>query len=355
MATLDLLLPTYRWGPYVRGYISYLASLIEDDAYDLCLHIGDNSCNLEKHAFLRRFQSPRVKLHLHVANIGVHRNVTHLFTHSAGELVQILSDDDWIHPTSFAHATFLERNPACSSCAGFFAGVPPVRDQGLACFDDRFMVPDPVGRAVDYARYVLEETQVNWLALAVHRRSIVSAYIDYSKLHPFQLYFRDQLLSQIALLAGPVKGIREGFMFYNVRRPEESAAHVKNFKRTLKEVGLAGWLYGYYDYLLACEYAALYLYRGLSEAVFSNRRTDADRVFATLFRRFENEYGQSAGAYEKHFTRMGIQDAMHDVLEMRSAIVGLRSMVTIAALINPDAGRRYADFLRREMAIAVLD
>jgi glycosyl transferase family 2 len=354
MATLDLLLPTYRWGPYVRGYLSYLASLVHDDAYDLRLHVGDNSCNPEKHAFLQTLESPRVKLYLHSANIGVHPNLVHLFTHSTGELVQILGDDDWIHPASFASVAFLEQNPEFSSCAGFFAGIPPVRSQGIACFDDRFAVPDAVARSIDYAKYVLEETDINWLALAVHRRSVISVYIDYTNANPFPFYFRDQLLSQIALLSGPVKGIREGFMFYNVRRSEEMPAHVRNFKTGLKEMGLAAWLYEYYDYLLACEYAAVYLYRGVPEAVFSNRVADADLAFATLFKRFEKRYRNAPHAYEKHFARAGIRDPMHSVLHRQSAMVGLRSLAAICARINAGTGERYAGFLRREMVAEVL-
>ena len=354
MVTLDLLLPTFRWGPYVRAYIAYLASLVEDETYDLRLHIGDNSCDADKHAFLRRFESPRIRVHLHAANIGLHTNVVHLFTHSASEFVQILADDDWIHPSSFANVAYLEHNPACSSCAGFFVGIPPPRDRALACFGDRFMVADPVARSIDYARYILAETEINWLALAIHRRPLVSLYIEYTSAHPFPFYFRDQLLSQIALLNGPVKGLRDGFMFYNVRNPDEMSAHVENFKKALKAMGLARWLYEYYDYLLACDYAALYLYRRLPSAILSNAPAAADRVFAALFQRFEGRYKQTPTAYENHFARVGIQDAMHAVLETRSAMVGLRSMTAIFTKINPDAGCRYADFLRREMAIDVL-
>jgi hypothetical protein len=354
MVTLDLLLPTYRWGPYVRGYISYLAALVEDESYDLRLHIGDNSCNAEKHSFLRRFQSPKISLHLHETNIGVHANVVNLVDHSAGELVQILGDDDWIHPASFASGAFLQQNPTCSSCAGFFAGIPPPRDQGLVCLGDRFMVPDSVARSIDYAEYLLNETQINWLALAVHRRQNISTYIRYMNLHPFPFYFRDQLLSQIALLNGPVKGIREGFMFYNVRSAEQMPAHVQNFKKGLKSMGLAGWLYEYYDYLLACDYAALYLYRGLSDSIFSNRLNSADLIFKTLFQRFESRYRQSPHVYEKHFANTGIRDAMHAVLRSPSAVVGLRSMASIASTINSDAGRRYKEFLGRELTKEIL-
>ncbi|MEP6997945.1 MAG: glycosyltransferase family A protein, partial [Betaproteobacteria bacterium] len=219
MPTLDLILPTYRWGSYVRGYIGYLASVIDDDSEDICLHIGDNSCNLEKHQFLKSLESSRVRLHLHPTNLGVHPNVTYLLHHSEGEFILLLGDDDWIHPTAFAQAGFLRRNPECSACAGFFAGIPPATAEGLACFDDRFMAPDPVARAIDYVQYALWEAGVNWLALAVHRRSTVALYDEYTRKHPFQFYFRDQVLSQIALLTGPVKGLRDGFMFYNNRRP----------------------------------------------------------------------------------------------------------------------------------------
>src|SRR4029453_8468427 len=198
----------------------------------------------------------------------------------------------------------------------------------------------PVGRSIYYAKSVLDETEINWLALAVHRRSVISVYVDYTSANPFPFYFRDQLLSQIALLTGPAKGTREGFTFYNVRRPEEMPAHVRNFNASLKQMGLAAWLYEYYDYLLACEYAALYLYRGLPEAAFSNRTADADLVFATLFKRFEKRYRQAPHAYEKHFRRIGIRDAMHSVLHRQSAIVGLRSLAAIASKINPEAGDR---------------
>ena len=338
----------------MRGYVSYLASVVEDAAHDICLHIGDNSCNPEKHEFLTRLRSPRVKVHLHADNLGVHRNVAHLFAHSSGQLVQLLGDDDWIHPDSFTNVTFLEKNPACSSCTGLFARVPPGRDNALACFDDRFMGSDPLSRSIDYVRYVFEETEINWLALAVHRRQIVSTYIEYSNVHPFPFYFRDQLLSQIALLNGPVKGLREGFIFYKVRSEEEQAAHVASFKKGLKEMGLKAWLYEYYYYLLACEYVALYLYRGLPDSMFSDRIDAANQIFAALLTGFENDYRQKSLAFERHFDRTGIRNTVYAVFRTRSAIEGLRGMVDIFTKINPEAGTRYTEFLRREMAVAVL-
>jgi len=352
LAKVDLLLPTYRWGPYVRGYIRYLASIIEDGSDDLCLHIGDNSCNPAKHAFLTELKSPRVKLHLHSANVGMHPNAMHLLECSDGEFVQFLGDDDWIHPTCFAHAGFLQRNAQCSACAGFFAGIPPMGDGGLACLNDRFMVSDPVGRSIDYVQYLLWEAGVNWLALAMHRRSTMSVYAEYTRRHPFQFYFRDQVLSQIALLTGPVKGLRDGFMFYNNRRPEEIPAHLQGFRNSLEDMGLAPWLLDYYYYLLACEYAALYLYRGLADSLFSNRIADANRVFMKLFERYyNNTYRENIGAYEEHFINAGIEEPMHAVLEEPSAIVGLKSMLRIFTTINADAGKRYADFLRREIVV----
>jgi len=74
-----------------------------------------------------------------------------------------------------------------------------------------------------------------------------------------------------------------------------------------------------------------------------------------LFKRFEKRYRETPHVYEKHFARAGIRDAMHDVFHRCSAIVGLRSLAAIATRINPQAGERYAEFLRREMAVNVLD
>ncbi len=182
----------------------------------------------------------------------------------------------------------------------------------------------------------------------------MSVYVNYTLRHPFQFYFRDQLLSQIALLRGPVKGVREGFMYYHNRTPEELSTHIDNFCKSLEGMGLAAWLFHYYDYLLACEYAMLYLYRGLPDSSFTNRIEDADRVFAMIFDRFYSNYGQKPEIYEQHFKQAGIQNAMHSVLNSPSAIVGLRSMVNILAAINPDAGQRYADFLQKESVVDIM-
>jgi glycosyltransferase involved in cell wall biosynthesis len=352
--TLDLLLPTYRWGAYVRAYIGYLAVIIEDASIDVRLHIGDNSCNPEKHDFLRSIVSPKIALHLHPVNVGVHPNVTHLFKHSSGEFVQLIGDDDWIHPTCFAHGTFLERNSECIACAGFFAGIPPLGGDQLVCFNDRFMTSDPVGRAIDYVQYLHWETGVNWLALAAHRRSTMALYIEYTERNPFQFYFRDQVLSQFALLLGPVKGLREGFQFYNIRRPEEGPAHMEAEFKSLEAVGLAPWLYYHYDFWMACEYAAAWLYRGLPDASFSYRVVDADQIFVKLFDRYRNNYMKNTSGYEDHFRQAGIEDAMHTVLDDPSAITGLRGLTKLFEKMSPGAGRLYADFLQKEMVVQVI-
>jgi hypothetical protein len=283
----------------------------------------------------------------------VHPNVSHLLKHSTADFVQLLGDDDWLHPTCFQHAEFLRQNSHCSACSGYFAAIPPSRDLELACFGDRFMRSDPIERSLDYVQYMLSEAGVNWLALAVHRRSTMSIYDEYINKHPFQFYFLDQMLSQIALLTGAVKGMRDGFQFYKNRRPEEMQVHIQNLVKSIEGMGLPPWLYEYYDYWLACEYATLYLYRGLSNACFSDRIADADRIFVRVFARFVNMYRQSARQYESHFERVGIQDAMHAVLDDPCALVGLRGMVHIYERLNPDAGRRYADFLRRELVLDV--
>src|SRR5436190_9670748 len=292
MAALDLLLPTLRWNSYVKGYIGYLVCIAEGSDYDLRLHIGDNSRNADKHEFLSRLASPRIQIHLHSSDLGVHPNVTHLFRSSAGEFVQLLGDDDWIHPSFFAQVTLLERSPELSCCAGLFAAIPPGTSDSLVCLGDRFMGSDPVRRATGYAQYLLWETGINWIALAIHRRSTMETYIEYTLRHPFPFYFRDQVLSQIALLTGQVKGVREGFQFYNNRRPEEIAAHMENLYKALDDFGLPRWLYYYYDYWLACEYACLFLYRRLPDKLFGDRMAAADQIFVKVFNRYRDNYRQ---------------------------------------------------------------
>jgi glycosyltransferase involved in cell wall biosynthesis len=352
--TVDLLLPTYRWSSYVRGYIGYLASVIKDTGLDLRLHVGDNSCNSEKHAFLSGLRSQNVVLHLHPTNVGLYPNLLHLFNHSTGDFVLTLGDDDWIHPDGFAHARFLEENPACSACFGYFAAVPPTSGSGMTCFDDRFMDADPIRRAIDYIRCSLWEQGVNWLAFGMHRRKVMALYIEYTGKHPFKFWFRDQMLSQIALLTGPAKGLPKGFTYYRTRTREEVSAQVKIECKALEDTGLPAWLHNYYYYWLACEYATLYLWRGMSNSLFSDRLRDADLVFNELFSRFRASYEQHTGQYEDHFEQEKVWKPMYDVLDHPSAIAGLRGLSTILSTVNSDAGAIYADFLRKEMVVDVL-
>lgn len=355
MSTIDIILPTYRWGAYVRGYLRYLDSIISDAGLNVRLFIGDNSGNIEKHRFLRELSSPNIVLHLHPTNIGLYPNLLHLLNNSEGDLVLALGDDDWINPAVFAHAAYLDQNPECSACAGFLAASPPIAGSGMTCFDDRFMTPDRVGRAHDYVRYSLLEHGVNWLALGTHRRSTFAMYVDYTNAHPFGFYFRDQMLSQIALLAGPVKGLREGFTYYKNRTPEEMKTHWHNQCASLEQMGLAPWLQYYYHLLLACEYATLYLYRKLPSEWFSNRIKDADRLFAEIFKLFRAYYERHVRQFETHFVDAKIFEPMYAVMDNPSSIVGLRSLHAIISTMSPNAAERYARFLRDELVVDVFD
>jgi len=354
LTTLDVLLPTYRWNSYVRGYIRYLDSIVSDSEVSLRLHIGDNSCNSDKHSFLRGLNNPNIQVHLNETNVGAYANFQNLFFRSDGDFVLSIGDDDWIHPDVFAHAAFLAENSQCSACVGVLAAFPPRMNAAGACFDDRFMGADAVKRALDYIRYSLWEHDVNWLALATHRRSTLTIYLEYAKRHPFNLYFRDQMLSQIALLTGPVKGLRHGISVYKNRPADELRGHLENIAGSVDDMGLPPWLYiFYYHYWLGCEYASLYLYRGIPDGQFADRLSDADKVFIELFTRFRMTYDKNPAKYEAHFKEAGISDAMHDVLDDPTAVVALRSLATIFRAHNPEAGKRYADFLRKEMVVDI--
>jgi len=148
--------------------------------------------------------------------------------------------------------------------------------------------------------------------------------------------------------------MREGFEFYNVRSEEEMKAHSQREYKTAEDMGLAGWLFHYYDFWLACEYATVWLYRGLPDTSFSYRMMDADRIFVKIFDRYKMKYAGDTKTFEDHFRLIGIEDAMHTVLDDPSAITGLRSLMTIFTKIDPEAGKRYAAFLQKEMVAKVM-
>jgi hypothetical protein len=147
--------------------------------------------------------------------------------------------------------------------------------------------------------------------------------------------------------------VAKGFTYYRTRAPEEMAAQIESEQRALERVGISSWLRQYYFFWLACEYAQLYLWRGMSDSLFSDRTTNADLVFNELFGRFRAGYEQHTGAYEDHFEKAKIWQPMYDVLDHPSAITGLRGLCTIFSTMNPDAGARYAEYLRAEMVVDV--
>jgi len=65
-------------------------------------------------------------------------------------------------------------------------------------------------------------------------------------------------------------------------------------------------------------------------------------------------YANETRTFDDHFRLVGIEDAMHTVLDDPSAITGLRRLMTTFTKINPSAGKRYANFLHNEMVVQVI-
>jgi hypothetical protein len=81
---------------------------------------------------------------------------------------------------------------------------------------------------------------------------------------------------------------------------------------------------------------------------------DVDQIFMKLFDRYRSNYLKNTNGYEDYFRQAGIEDAVHTVLDDPSAITGLRGMMKIFEKMSPEAGERYADFLRKEMVVEVI-
>ena len=64
---LAIIIPTYRWNALAKDVLTQAASIGSDE---IAVHIGDNSANPEKHAFLQELaaRSTKVTVNCHPKN-----------------------------------------------------------------------------------------------------------------------------------------------------------------------------------------------------------------------------------------------------------------------------------------------
>ncbi len=336
---VDILIPTKRWNAYTRAFFSYMASIVTYSDLELQLHIGDNSLDADKHQFLNSLVNERVHVYPHETDLGAYGNLSFLIQNSHSPYVQLFGDDDWIHADWYENIHYFQEMPELSGVIGALLCYPS-ENKHVVQPGDRFMQADGVARARDFILYMLNEIGVNIQAFSIRRREDFQIFSNYLDQHPFHYQFHDQLLSQIGLLRGPMKGVNNGLIVYNTKHDAISSGAMANYQNTFLEQGLPEWFGTFHFYLYGVGYATLYQFRELSDTLFQNRQEATDQIFALFF----NAY-RVTPEIEAHLNATGLLPYVQEVYANPTAAQGVASMHKIIAALNSELGEKYAHFL----------
>ena len=133
MSQVTVLIPTYR---RPRLLARALASVVEQQGVDACVHVFDNASQDGTADVVRDFASrhPGVRYHVHERNLGPIANFDFALRSVDTPFFSILSDDDYLLPGFLARAVAtLEAAPR----AAFWGGITLTVDEGGTIFDAR--------------------------------------------------------------------------------------------------------------------------------------------------------------------------------------------------------------------------
>jgi hypothetical protein len=345
---IDVVVPTVRWNPHARGLLSYIAAAVDAFPGEVTLHISDNSCLPEKHAFLKRLRSDRVRVYLQDKDLGAHGNGMFLIEQLKAPYTQTVGDDDWMHVNWLENVSAFRDTPGLSAVMGTFISYPSGSARVVHAAE-RFMRPAPAVRSLDFIRFMLEETGVNWAVLALHRRETYIDFARYLTQHPIRHQFFDQLLSQLALLRGPVLGVNNGLTLYNQKTDSLSSGRPDQIARLSVEHGLPAWFHKLGTYSWGVEYATFYHSKLVAPLLsMTERKTVADGVYSYFLEKFRHgTYLPQRAAYDEFLVFAGIRENLDEALAVGSFEAGLANMQRIIRKHNPELGDQYAEFLRQ--------
>jgi hypothetical protein len=316
-----------------------MANLATHAEQELHVHIGDNSGNPEKHAFLNGLSNERVHVHAHTTDLGVYGNLLFLIEQSTSPFVQLFGDDDWVHPDWYDNVHHFDETPDLMGISGGFLFYPP-GNRATVLPEDRFMQTNGFERAKDYIFFMLGEQVCNTFCFSIFKREAFILFHSYLSKHPLKCQFHDQLLLQTALLLGPMKSVDNGLVAYNTKVDATSSGLISNQQKMLMDSGLPNWFAELGFYLMGTEYALMHQFKEIGYQYFTHRNETTDVIFLTFFESFHMSETLSA-TLEQH----GLMPHIQKIKEVRTAEQGIVSMRHIIAALNPALGERYAHFV----------
>ncbi len=286
---LAIVIPTYRWNALAKDTLTQAAAIGSDD---IVVHIGDNSANPEKHAFLAALaaRSTNVAVTCHPTNLGADPNMLFLIKAQTTPYICMAADDDSFSGAYFRSAVAMLRgDPTCATAAGLYISVAQDGDRSggkgggkpvLGTAVER-LEADPLDRIRNYRGE-------NTICYAISRRTVVAGFARLVERNPLPCPFYDYMLAFHLLSMGTYRLDRNGFLYlYDHTNWQRNDAFIESNKRWYKGYTLPE-SFGYLTRLHWAVFAAHFFSSTFRSPDLSDERADA--IVAYLFHRQRTEF-----------------------------------------------------------------
>jgi glycosyltransferase involved in cell wall biosynthesis len=161
MAKIDIAIPNYQYGQYIRDCVK---SVLQQGVSDLRVLIIDNASTDDSVDVARSLMKidPRISLRVHEKNLGMHASCNEAADWASGKYFLILCADDILAPDFLRRSIdLMDQNPRASFCYGF--EVPFKTKEPLPQLPRRPQCTARIERGVDFieARYLEAERRIS--------------------------------------------------------------------------------------------------------------------------------------------------------------------------------------------------
>ena len=352
---LAIILPTNRWDALSRDVLIQAAAIGSDD---ILVHIGDNSLNAEKNAFVRDLaaRSTNVVATCYETHTGPDENWQFLLAAQTAEYFCMAADDDCFTAGYFRAALDLIRSdPGCSAASGLHVSiahpsVPVTTD--TAEFTAAALTGATVGceRLESDARARIRAYRAdNPMCYAVSKHEVIVDFFRFTRGNPLRCPFNDYILAVHLLSIGTNRVDRRGYVYlYDHTNWRLKDAFIANCRRWYKGYGMPD-AFGYLTRLHMAVVSAHFFHSSFRSPDLSP--TEACLIASDLYEwqrhEFMDEHRRYAAAIDPLFADHPAAKAALSRM-MDAAYVSLSALFDDFALVvtvfSPEAARFYRAF-----------
>lgn len=342
-AQLALMIPTYRWDALAKDTLTQAAAIGSDE---ILVHIGDNSANPEKHAFLKALaeRSTNVFVSCHPTNIGADSNWLHLIKAQTTPYVCMAADDDSFIAAYFRTGLALVRDdPNCATASGLHVSIAHGESNGTVVnTPSERLEASPLERIRNYSGQ-------NSICYAISPRPVIRDFARYVEVNPLQCPFNDYMLAFHLLSMGTYRMDRKGYVYlYDNSNWQLNDTFIESNARWYKGYDLPGS----FAYLTRLHWAVVAVH--FFSSTFRAKNLADDQATAIIAYLFDRQRKEFATDYKRY--RPAINAVFKGHAEASAALRRLMSnkyqhiaaifddFAIVVALFSPDVAARYRAF-----------